>query len=74
MEPAERVGLLSKAAKNIATLTRSSVQLKRYQEEAAAKARAELLAEQKAKLDALPSVKGVTEETKLIIRRELGIQ
>lgn len=39
MPPAERVGLLSMAAKNIATLTRSSVTLKKYQAEAEERAR-----------------------------------
>lgn len=73
MPPEKRVGLLANAAKNIATLTRSSVTLKKYQEEAAAAAKAELLAEQKAKLDALPSRGGVTAETKQTIREALGI-
>ena len=53
MEPDERIGLLSAAAKNIATLSRSSVNLKRYQEDVAKAAKEELLAEQKAKLDEL---------------------
>ncbi|MDF5909981.1 DUF3486 family protein [Pseudomonas aeruginosa] len=34
MDPADRVGLLASAAKNIATLTRSSVTLKKFQAEA----------------------------------------
>lgn len=72
--PAEkRVDLLSKAAKNIATLTRSSVALKKYQEEAVDKARSELLAKQKAALDAMPTQVGVTDETKHAIRQALGI-
>lgn len=70
---AERVGVLSTAAKNIATLTRSSVDLKKFQAEVEAAARAKLLEEQKAKLDAMGSKAGVTEETKMLIRRELGI-
>ena len=41
IDPAERVGMLSSAAKNVATLTRSSVTLKRYQAEVAAKMAAE---------------------------------
>jgi hypothetical protein len=73
MSPAERVGLLADAAKNIATLTRSSVTLKKYQTEAEERARKALLAEQKAKLDMLQSKGGVTEETKLTIREALGI-
>lgn len=71
---AERIGLLSEAAKNIATLTRSSVALKKYQEEIAEVARQELLREQKAALDAMPSKGGVTEETKQAIRDALGIK
>jgi len=39
MEAADRIGLLSAAAKNIATLTRSSVNLKKFQEDVADKAR-----------------------------------
>lgn len=74
MEPAERVGLLSAAAKNIATLTRSSVALKKYQEEAAERARRELLEQQKAALAAMPVAAGVTEETKRAIREALGIK
>lgn len=74
MEPAERVGLLSAAAKNIATLTRSSVALKKYQEEAADRARRELLEQQKAALAAMPVAAGVTEETKKAIREALGIR
>ena len=39
-DPADRVGMLSSAAKNIATLTRSSVGLKKFQLEVRAKAQA----------------------------------
>ena len=39
-DPADRVGMLSAAAKNIATLTRSSVGLKKFQLEVRAKAEA----------------------------------
>lgn len=73
VDHADRIGMLSAAAKNIATLTRASVNLKKYQAEAAEKARAQLLAEQKAALDALPNKGGVTEETKQAIREVLGI-
>ncbi|WP_218186374.1 phage protein Gp27 family protein [Terasakiispira papahanaumokuakeensis] len=70
--PAEkRVGLLSKAAKNIATLTRSSVTLKKYQEEAAAKARAELLAEQEERLEELRGEDGMSEQLEDRIRNVL---
>ncbi len=72
-DPAERVGMLSAAAKNIATLTRSSVNLKKFQAEVAESARKQLLEEQRAKLDAMGTKGGVTEETKLAIREALGI-
>jgi hypothetical protein len=73
IDPTERVGVLSTAAKNIATLTRSSVNLKKFQAEAEDRARRQLLEEQKAKLDAMGSKGGVTEETKRAIREVLGI-
>lgn len=73
VDSAERVGVLSTAAKNIATLTRSSVNLKKFQAEVEAAARAKLLEEQKAKLDAMGSKGGVTEDTKRAIREVLGI-
>lgn len=73
MDPGERVGLLASAAKNIATLTRSSVTLKKFQAEAEERGRQAVLAEQKAKLDAMPSNGGVTEATKAAIREALGI-
>lgn len=73
MDSAERVGVLSTAAKNIATLTRSSVNLKQFQAEVERSARAKLLEEQKAKLDAMGSKGGVTEDTKRAIREALGI-
>lgn len=53
MDPGERVGLLATAAKNIATLTRSSVALKKFQAEAEERARKALIEEQRAKLDEL---------------------
>lgn len=73
IDPAERVGMLSKAAKNIATLTRSSVNLKKFQAEAEENARRKLLEEQKAKFDAMAIKGGVTEDTKVAIRELLGI-
>lgn len=73
MDPGERVGLLASAAKNIATLTRSSVTLKKFQSEAEERARRALLEEQKAALAAMPIKGGVTEETKQAIREALGI-
>jgi hypothetical protein len=73
MDPGERVGMLSAAAKNIATLTRSSVNLKQFQAKVEADTRAQVLAEQRAKLDAMGSKGGVTEDTKKAIREALGI-
>jgi len=69
----ERVAMLSAAAKNIATLTRSSVNLKLFQREVEAATRKQLLEEQRAKLDALGNKGGVTEDTKRAIREALGI-
>lgn len=73
MEPGERVGMLSTAAKNIATLTRSSVNLKQFQAKVEKDTRERLLAEQRAALDAMGSNGGVTEDTKRAIREALGI-
>ena len=49
-DPGERVAMLSKAAKNIATLTRSSVNLKVFQAKVEEDTRRKLLEEQRAKL------------------------
>lgn len=73
LEPGERIGMLSNAAKNIATLTRSSVNLKKFQGEVEEATRKKLLAEQAAKLSAMPAKGGVTDETKQAIREALGI-
>lgn len=73
VDPADRVGVLSKAAKNIATLTRSSVNLKKFQAEIEEAARKKLLEEQRAALDAMGSKGGVTDDTKRAIREALGI-
>lgn len=72
-DPSDRVGMLSTAAKNIATLTRSSVNLKQFQSKVEADTRAQVLAEQRAKLDAMGNKGGVTEDTKKAIREALGI-
>lgn len=50
---ANRVALLSKAAKNIATLTRSSINLKEFQAKVEEATRKKLLAEQEARFKAL---------------------
>lgn len=73
MEPAERISLLSEAAKHIATLTRSSVTLKQFQAKAEEAGRRKLLEEQKAALDAVAAKPGVTPQTVDEIRRALGI-
>lgn len=73
MPASERVGLLANAAKNIATLTRSSVTLKKYQAEAEERGRQKLLEEQKARLSAMETKGGVTEDTRNAIREALGI-
>lgn len=73
LDAAERVAMLSSAAKNIATLTRSSVNLKQFQAKVEKDAREKLLEEQRAKLEAMPNKGGVTLETKAAIREALGI-
>jgi len=65
--------MLSAAAKNIATLTRSSVNLKQFQAKVEDDTRKRLLEEQRAKLDAMGSKGGVTEDTKRAIREALGM-
>ncbi len=72
-DPAERVSMLSAAAKNIATLTRSSVNLKQFQAKVEHDTRRRMLDEQRAALDALGSKGGVTADTKAAIREALGI-
>lgn len=52
-DPAERVALLSKAAKNIATLTRSSINLKEFQAKAEERARKAMLEELRSKAEDL---------------------
>ena len=71
--PEDRVAMLSSAAKNIATLTRSSVNLKQFQAKVEKDTRERLLAEQRAALDAMGSKGGVTDDTKRAIREALGI-
>lgn len=74
IDPAERIAMLSSAAKNIATLSRSSVNLKRFQAEAEERGRQKLLEEQRAALAAMDNKAGVTEATKQAIREALGIR
>ncbi|TAG44309.1 MAG: DUF3486 family protein [Betaproteobacteria bacterium] len=53
VDAADRIGMLSAAAKNIATLARSSVHTKQFQAKVEAQTRAKVLAEQRAKLEDL---------------------
>lgn len=69
----DRIGLLSSAAKNIATLSRASVNQKKWRLTVEEETRKKLMAEQAAKLDAMPVKGGVTAETKAAIREALGI-
>ena len=71
MDPGERVGLLASAAKNIATLTRSSVTLKKFQSEAEDRARRALLAEQEQRLEEQRGSDGMSEQLEERIRRIL---
>ncbi|WP_369951974.1 DUF3486 family protein [Ralstonia syzygii] len=69
LEPAERIGLLSNAAKNIATLARASVNQKRFRQEV--QARAEAAA---ANVEKIAKKGGLSAESVDALRREiLGI-
>jgi hypothetical protein len=61
LDQGERLAMLSKAAKNIATLSRSSVNLKRFQAEAEEKGRRELQAKQEANLQEAAKAQGMDE-------------
>lgn len=68
-DPVDRVAMLSSAAKNIATLTRSSIGLKTFQAQARARAQAAA-----ATVDKLAKSGGLSADTAEQIRREiLGI-
>lgn len=75
IDPGERLGLLSSAAKNIATLARASVNQKKFrlaeQERIAREARAALIAEQEEKLQELRGSDGMSEQMESRIRRIL---
>lgn len=73
ISPEDRLTLLSKAAKNIATLARASVNQKKFRLEVQEETRKQLLLEQSKKLDALQKKGGVTAETQAAIREALGI-
>ena len=73
-DPGERVALLSKAAKNIATLTRSSINLKEFQAKVEEATRKKLLAEQEANLQEVAKSQGMDEAQVDFWRRKfLGI-
>lgn len=73
--PADRLGLMSTAAKNIATLARASVNQKRFRLDEQARiereARAKLLAEQEEKLQEMRGADGMSEQMEERIRRIL---
>ncbi|MBK1614960.1 hypothetical protein CKO44_15940 [Rubrivivax gelatinosus] len=74
VDPAERIAMLSSAAKNIATLTRSSVNLKKFQAEVEASVRAKQLEEQNARLTEVAKAQGMDEAQADFWRRKvLGI-
>ena len=73
LDPADRIALLSKAAKNIATLARASVNQKKFRLEVQEETRRQLLAEQSKQLEVLQKKGGVTAETQAAIREALGI-
>ena len=75
IDPAERISLLSAAAKNISTLARASVNQKKFRIEEKARiekeARAQLIAEQQEKLEAMRGEDGMSEQMETRIRRIL---
>lgn len=74
IDPADRIALLSKAAKNIATLARASVNQKKFRLEVQEETRRQLLAEQSKQLEAVEKKGGVTADTLAAIRDALGIK
>ena len=74
LDPADRITLLSKAAKNIATLARASVNQKKFRLEVQEETRRQLLAEQAKQLAAVEKKGGVTTDTLAAIREALGIK
>ena len=74
VDTSERVGLLSSAAKNIATLSRSSVNLKLFQAKVEEETRRRMLAEQEAKLQTVARSQGMDEAQVDFWRRQvLGV-
>jgi len=75
MSNEDRIGLLSAAAKNIATLSRASVNQKKWRLEVEAQARSKLLAEQAEEIDRTVQAGGMNEEQALFWRKKfLGVQ
>lgn len=73
-DPAERIALLSSAAKNIATLTRASVTQKRLASDVRKAAREELLREQAAELDKTVQAGGMDEDQAMFWKKKfLGV-
>ena len=60
VDPGDRLAMLSKAAKNIATLTRSSVNLKQFQAKVAAEARKQALEEAAATAETTAKAQGLS--------------
>lgn len=75
VSPEDRIGILSSAAKNIATLARASVNQKKFRLEEQARiekqAREQLIAEQEEKLQELRGSDGMSEQMESRIRRIL---
>lgn len=71
VDPADRLAMLSKAAKNIATLSRSSVNLKKFQAEVEDKARRELQIKQEANLQEVAKAQGMDEDQVNFWRRKV---
>lgn len=75
VDPGERVAILSKAAKNVATLTRSSINLKEFQRKVEDDTRKKLLAEQQANLQEIAKAQGMgKEQLDFWMRDFLGIK
>lgn len=69
--PAERVALLSKAAKNIATLTRSSVNLKEFQAKAEERARKRAFEEAAATAETTAKAQGLSKQGVAALREAI---
>ena len=72
-DPAERVALLAKVGKETTSMVRGSMELKRFQVGIEEATRKRVMEENRAKIDAMGTKGGVTEDTKRAIREALGI-